>query len=59
MDFERVLWCACVRSCVRPHENIRVLDRLKKNHLLSVLSGQVFLSQYQAVETLGGSTHDA
>ena len=36
-----------------------VMDRLKKNHLLSVLSGQVFLSQYQAVETLGGSTHNA
>ncbi|PHR65453.1 sulfate permease [Alcanivorax sp.] len=38
-----------------------VMDRLKKTDLLSVLSGQVFLSQYQAVEALGGvrTTPDA
>ena len=38
-----------------------VMGRLKKTDLLSVLSGQVFLSQYQAVEALGGvrTTPDA
>ncbi|OJH07064.1 MAG: sulfate:proton symporter [Alcanivorax borkumensis] len=33
-----------------------VMDRLTKTHLLSTLSGQVFLSQYQAIEALGGAT---
>lgn len=32
------------------------MDRLTKTHLLSTLSGQVFLSQYQAIEALGGAT---
>lgn len=29
-----------------------VMDRLKRSHFLEALSGQVFLSQYQAYRTL-------
>ena len=31
-----------------------VMDRLKRSHFLDELTGEVFLSQYQAVQTLSG-----
>ncbi|MEQ8402109.1 MAG: sulfate permease [Roseitalea porphyridii] len=36
-----------------------VMDRLKRSHFLDDLTGQVFLSQHQAMRTLGGAPQDA